>query len=66
MIDQLPNDISALEILEELYLRENRLTTLPWELGGLHLLTWLDLGQNKLVPPSAFFFFFITLEPRVE
>ena len=61
MIDQLPNDISALEILEELYLRENRLTTLPWELGGLHLLTWLDLGQNKLVPPV--FLFFITLEP---
>ena len=44
LVGQLFNCFSR---LAELHLRQNLLTTLPWEIGGLGELTFLDLGQNK-------------------
>jgi Leucine-rich repeat (LRR) protein len=42
----LPAEIAALESLERLYLRKNRLTALPEDLGGLKNLEWLLLEGN--------------------
>lgn len=45
----LPDSIARLEILEELRISSNLLTTLPDSIGLLLRLKYLDISSNKLI-----------------
>ncbi len=48
LLEKFPEQVERLELLEELYLSENKLTEIPSDLGGLEKLKILFIHHNKI------------------